>query len=107
MYFSLPKEATPGFKKWKESHLKRLGIISESKKFEALKLELRNDDFSLKFLTPEEIDVGLKEHYESQQVGRRKLSNIKARIILNKIENLIIEAEALYTKSKERLYQMR
>jgi hypothetical protein len=104
---SLPMDTSPGFKKWRESFIKGIGITSESKEFEALKLELQNDEFLVRFLTSEEIDALLMKHFESQQAGKRKLSNIKARIILDEIINLMTEAETLYIKSKEKLYQLR
>ncbi|UCE40482.1 MAG: hypothetical protein JSV17_13635 [Candidatus Aminicenantes bacterium] len=104
---SLPPNASPGFIKWKESVRKGSGIISESKEFEALKSELQNDEFLLRFLTPEEIEVLLTKHYESQQLGKRKLSNIKARFIIDKIRNLMSEAETLDIKAKEKLYQLK
>lgn len=102
-----PVDASPGFKKWKENFLKGTGIISEGKEFEALKKELQNDGFLNRFLTPEEIDDLLRKHYESQQTGKRKLANIKARIILDKTQNLVAEAETLDMKAKEKLYQLR
>jgi hypothetical protein len=103
----LPMYATLGFRKWKESYLKRIGIITESKEFEALRSELQNDEFLLSFLTPEEIDVLFMNHYEFQKEGKRNLSNIKGRIILNEIENLMTEAETLHMKSNEELYQLK
>ena len=102
-----PTDASPGFKKWKENFLKGTGIISESKEFETLKRELQNDGFLHRFLTPEEIDELLRKHFESQQSGKRKLENIKARIILDKTLNLMAEAETLEMKAKEKLYQLR
>jgi len=104
---SLPTDASPGFIKWKENFLKGTGIISENKEYGALKVELRNDGFLLRFLTPEEIDDLLRKHYESQQTGKRRMSNIKARIILDKIINLMDEAETLDMKAREKVYQLR
>ena len=107
LFGSIPEDATSGFKKWKESFLNGLGIISESKEFEALRSELRNDDFLLRFFSAEEIDVHFKKRHESQRMGKRKLENIKARIILDEIGGLMAEAETLSAKSKEKLYQLR
>lgn len=103
----LPTGASPGFVKWKENFLKGTGIIIENEEYGALKVELRNDGFLLRFLTQEEIDDLLRKHYESQQAGKRKLANIKARIILDKIINLLDEAETLEIKAKEKVYQLR
>ncbi len=103
----LPIYATPSFREWKEGYLKRIGIIVEKKEFEDLKSDLQSDEFLLRFLTPEKIDVLLRKHYESQQVGKRKLSNIKARIILDEIKNLVTDAEASYMMSKNKLYQLK
>jgi len=104
---SLPADASPGFKKWRESFLKETGITSESRELEALKSELQNDEFLIGILSPEEIDALLTKHFESQQTGKRKLSNIKARIIFDEIINLLSEAETLYIKAKEKLFQLR
>lgn len=104
---SLPAHASPGFTKWKEGFLKGTGIIAESKEMEALKSELHNDRMMHGILTPEEIDKLLMKHYESQQIGKRKLSHIKARMILDKILNLLDEAETLEEKAKEKLYQLK
>jgi hypothetical protein len=104
---SLPADASPGFRKWKENFLKGTGIISESRELEALKSELHMDRFLNGILTPEEIDALLMKHYESQQKGKRKLPNIKARMILDKIINLLDDAEMLDKKAKEKLYQRR
>jgi hypothetical protein len=103
----LPSDVSPGFKKWKESFLKETGILSEGKEYEELKSELQKDDFLLGLLTPEDIDVFFAKHYESQKTGKRKLSNIKARIVLDKITNLMNEAESLGLRSKEKLYQLK
>lgn len=103
----LPDNASPGFRKWRESYLKGTGIISESEELEALKSELHNDRFLNKILATEEIDALLMKHYESQQTGKRKLSNIKARMILDKMINLMDDAEMLDKKAKEKLYQRR
>lgn len=104
---SLPENASPGFRKWKENFLKGTGIVSESEEFEDLKSELHMDRFLHGILTTEEIDALLVKHYESQQKGKRKLSNIKARIILDKMINLMDDAEMLDKKAKEKLYQLR
>jgi hypothetical protein len=104
---SLPEDASPAFKKWKENFLEKIGILSQNTEFEALRSELKNDDLLLKYLTQEEVEVLLVKHFESQRTGHRKLANIKARILFDKIQSLMIEAEDLEAKSKERLYQLR
>lgn len=104
---SIPENASPGFIKWKENVRKGSGIISESKEFDALKSEFQNDEFLLRFLTQEEIEALLMNHYESQKLGKRKLSNIKARFVIDKIRNLASEAETLNIKAKEKLYQLK
>jgi len=103
----VPADASPAFRQWKESYLEKVGILSQNTEFEALRSELQNDEFLLKFLTPEEIDILHVRHFESQQTGKRKLSHIKARILFDKIQSLMSEAENLAETSKERLYQQR
>jgi hypothetical protein len=103
----LPMDVSPSFKDWKGSFLKRIGILMENKELFALKSELQHDEFLLRFLTQEEIGVLFISHYESQKQGKRRLSNIKARIILDEAEKLINEAEELEKISKEKMYQHR
>jgi hypothetical protein len=74
---------------------------------EALNEISRLTESLLQFLTPEEMDVFLMRHYESQKLGKRKLSNIKARFIIDKIKDHMAEAETLDIKSKEKLYQLK
>lgn len=103
----VPTDASPAFRQWKENYLGKVGILSQNTEFEALRSELQNDEYLLKFLTPEEIDILHVMHFESQQTGKRKLSNIKARILFDKIQSLMSEAETLSIRSKEKLYQLR
>jgi hypothetical protein len=102
-----PADATPAFKKWKTSFLEKMGILSQNSEFAALKLELHNDEFLLRFLKPEEIDTLLVKHFESQQSGKRILSNIKARMIFDKIQSLLDESETIANMAKEKIYQLR
>ena len=104
---SIPTDASPAFRKWKVSFLEKMGILSQSTEFEALRSEIQCDEFLPKFLTAEEIEILLVKHFESQQAGKRKLSNIKARILFDKIQSLMDEAETLSRRSKEKLYQLR
>ena len=104
---AIPPDVSPGFKKWKESFLKETGILSEGKEYEELKSEFQSDEFLLGFLTPEEIATFFSKHYESQKTGKRKLSNIKARMVLDKISSLMHEAETMHIRSKEKLYQLK
>jgi len=103
----VPTDASPAFRQWKAGYLEKIGILSRNTEFERLRSELQNDDLLLKFLTAEEINILLVKHFESQQTGKRKLEYMKARMLFDKLQSLIEDAESLSIRSKERIYQQR
>jgi len=96
----LPVYAAADFDKWREEFLSKNRILAESHDFSRLQDELRRDDLLIRWLTPEEIDVLLNKNYEDQQKGKRQLSHIKVRIIMDKLKTLLDKARELNKKAK-------
>jgi hypothetical protein len=46
------------------------------------------DEFLKSFMSSEEIEGFLKENYQKQQMGKRKLPNIKARMVIDKLKRV-------------------
>jgi hypothetical protein len=98
----LPEYASEEFIKWRTEILEEHHILAQSQEFEELKSELMSDDILKKWLSEEEIEDLLKKHFQTQQEGKRKLANIKVRIVLDKLQELIVQAKDLQKKAFEK-----
>jgi hypothetical protein len=95
----LPEYASEEFIKWRSEILEKRQILAKNKEFDVLKAELIDDETMNKWLTPDEITLYLEKHFHSQQEGKRKLVNIKVRIILSKLQEYILQAKDLQKKA--------
>jgi len=84
--------------KWRDQLLDEFRILAVSQEFESLRLELQKDEYLRGWMTEEEIAALLMKHFQTQQSGKRKLSNIKVRIILDHLDALLTEACELNRK---------
>ncbi len=84
--------------KWRDQLLDEFRILAASQELEDLRLELQKDEYLRGWMTEEEIAVFLMKHFHAQQSGKRKLSNIKVRIILDYLNDLLAEARELNRK---------
>ncbi len=92
----LKANATDDYQKWRDELLEEFQILAMSREYEDLKSELLEDEFLRKWIDEENIVLLLKKHFQTQQSGKRKLSNIKVRIILDRLEELIYQAEDMH-----------
>ncbi len=92
---SIPEYATGGFRQWRKEFLEKHSILAHCQELGACRLELRQDRFLNQIMTGEEIDALLNLHFHSQQKGQRKLENIKVRVVLDKLSELLIHAQEL------------
>jgi hypothetical protein len=95
----LPEYASEEFIKWREEIVEKRHILAKSQEFDTLKSELLEDENLTNWLSADEIAFYLQEHFRSQQEGKRKLANIKVRIILVKLQELILQAKDLQKKA--------
>jgi hypothetical protein len=91
----MPDYATEEFRKWRAEFLEKHKVLAQSQELEACRQELRQDSFLIQLLSEQEIDAFLNLHYESQQEGKRKLENIKVRMVLDKLSELLIHVREL------------
>jgi len=68
--------------------LKATKVVVLSQDYEGLLAELAGDEFTKSFMSSEEIEGFLKENYQKQQLGKRKLPNIKARMVIDKLKRV-------------------
>jgi hypothetical protein len=88
-----PAYTTEDYQKWRDELLEEFHILAMSQEYEELKTELFEDDFLRDWMDEKNIESLLKKHFQTQQSGKRKLSNIKVRIILDRLEELINQAK--------------
>jgi len=89
----LPEYVTADYYKWRESLLNEYNMLAKTQEQEELTNELLEDDFLSKLMGKNEIKKFLNLNYDSQKTGKRKLSNIKIRIIFDKLDEMITEAK--------------
>ena len=83
------------YQKWRDELLEEFQILAMSEEYEDLRSELFEDEFLRKWIDEENIEVLLKKHFQTQQSGKRKLANIKVRIILDRLDELINQAKEM------------
>jgi hypothetical protein len=64
--------------------------------------ELTEDEFLGTIVSPDEIANYLKKHFVSQSSGKRKLANIKMRMIIDKLQLLAARGQELQTAAQKR-----
>jgi hypothetical protein len=94
-----PAYTSEDYQKWRDELLEEFQILAMSHEFEELKSELLEDDFLREWMDEESIESLLKKHFQTQQSGKRKLSNIKVRIMLDRLEDLIHDAKEMNKKA--------
>ena len=98
-----PEYVPEKLEKWRSDMLERNQVLAKSEKKKDLRTELKNDEVLKRWVSPKEIDAFLRKHFKAQKSGVRKLSNIKVRIILDKLKELLIQAQELQKKTMEQL----
>lgn len=99
----LPPYSSAEFEKWRSDFVSRHKIIVESQDFEALKEELARNGQLVQWVESPDLERLLTKEYEAQKTGKRKLGNIKARLILDRLQELAIQANDLKKKTQEKL----
>ncbi len=82
----LPDCVKDDYRTWRKQITERHEILAESLDYEMLLKELQQDDFLKLVLSDNDIQRHLKDHYDRQQEGQRKLAHIKIRILLDELQ---------------------
>ena len=97
-----PLYASADFEKWRGEFLGQHKILAASQELEAVKTELLEDEYLNLWMSKEDIDRLLLKNFDAQRTGKRKLSNIKVRILLDKLNELFDEAQRLKKKAMDK-----
>jgi hypothetical protein len=78
-------------------------IVALSQNYDGLAVELLEDEFLKSFMSSEEVKGYLTVNQKSQQSGKRKLPNIKVRIVIDKLKKVELEALAWQRRAVEKV----
>lgn len=98
----MPVYASADFEKWRQDFLSQHQILAASQEREAVKEELLADGRLSQWMSEADIDRLLGKNFEAQKTGKRRLANIKVRIILDRLTELLAEAQQLRKKAMEK-----
>jgi hypothetical protein len=99
----LPPYASSEFEKWRADFLSQHKILVESQEFAALKEELAQNGQLIRWIESPDLERLLAKDYENQKIGKRKMANIKVRIILDRLQELLGQANELKKRAQEKL----
>jgi hypothetical protein len=85
----LPAYSTPEFEKWRNEFVINHSIIAAGQDFNCLKDELLKDSLVSQYMSPEDAERLLAKNYEAQRSGKRKLANLKVRILFDRLGEMI------------------
>lgn len=98
----IPVYASAEFEKWRREFLGRHHILAAREERENIEQELMADAHLKQWLSEADVDRLLSRNFEAQQKGKRKLANIKVRIVLDKMNELLAEARELRKKAMQK-----
>jgi hypothetical protein len=101
----MPVYAAKEFEQWKAFFLEENRIVIHGDSPDELKAALMNDDFIRTMMSEAEIEAYVRDHFETQRSGKRKLANIKVRMMLDKLLSLAGQAQELQ-KAAQKKQQM-
>ena len=99
----LPPYSSAEFEKWRADFLSQHKILVESLEFSALKAELFQNGQLVRWIDSPDLERLLAKDYEAQKTGKRKMANIKVRIMLDRLQELASQAGSLKKKTQEKL----
>ena len=102
----LPPYATSEFEKWRADFLNQHKVLVESQEFTALKEELAKNGQLMRWIESPDLERLLAKDYEGQKSGKRKMANIKVRILLDRLQELSRQANDLKKRAMEKLQRL-
>jgi hypothetical protein len=98
----IPVYAAKEFEEWKARVLEENRIVIRGESPDELKAALMNDEFIRTLMSEAEIESYVRDHYETQRSGKRKLANIKVRMMLDKLLSLAGQGQELQKAAQKK-----
>lgn len=100
----LPVYSTPEYAKWREETARDLKLdLGDRVDYEEIKKLLLSDAYLPQLFSAEELESYLQKYFEHQSKGKRKLENLKCRLAIARLNDLIQEGEELLQKAQKKL----
>jgi hypothetical protein len=91
----IPIYAAGDFSEWRARVLEENKIVVHGETPESLKDELANDDFIKSMMPADEVAAYVADRFETQRTGKRKLSHMKIRLIIDRLAGLLLEDQEI------------
>jgi len=98
----LPPYSSPEFERWRNEFLTTYSIIAAGQDFNALRDELLNDSLVSQYMNPEDAVRLLAKNYEAQSSGKRKLANLKVRILFDRLGEMMNAARGQAKQARDK-----
>jgi hypothetical protein len=98
----VPIYAAKDFEKWRAEALTKNKIVVQGQTQEALLEELVNDEFLKDVMDPAEIGAYISANFETQRSGKRKIENIKVRMVIDHLSGLVRAGQELQQKAQRK-----
>ncbi|MHB8094683.1 MAG: hypothetical protein ACYDH0_07045 [Candidatus Aminicenantales bacterium] len=98
----IPVYAPREFQEWRVKTLEDNRIVLRGENPDDLKAELIGDEFIRILMSEGEIEAYVMDHFETQKSGKRKLANIKVRMMLDKLGTLMDQAGDLLKNAQKK-----
>ncbi|MGB4704489.1 MAG: hypothetical protein WBI18_05375 [Candidatus Saccharicenans sp.] len=100
----LPPYSTPEYARWREETARDLKLsLGDKVDYEEVKKALLSDTCLPKLFSAEELEEYLKKYYENQAKGQRKMENLKCRLAIARLDDMIREGEELLKLAQKKL----
>lgn len=100
----LPQYSTPEYAKWREETARDLKLaLGDRINYEEIKELLLSDAYLPQLFSAEELEAYLQKYFEHQAKGKRKMENLKCRIAIARLIDLIQEGDELLQKAQKKL----
>lgn len=99
----LPEYVTDDYRRWREDFVRSSRILAEGSDLEDLRVSLSKDEFVARWIPKEDLDRLLERNFPRQEEGKRRMANIKIRIILDCLFELLESAKQLQKQALSRL----
>jgi hypothetical protein len=98
----IPIYAAKDFEAWRAEALIKNRIVVQGQTEEDLLRELVSDEFLKTIMGPEDIGTYLSANFETQRSGKRKLENIKVRMVIDRLAGLVHAGQEIQLKAQRK-----
>lgn len=100
----VPPYSTPEYAQWRDETARDIKLaLGDEADYEEVKKLLLTDSYLPRLFSTEELEDYLKKYFEDQKKGQRKMENLKCRVAIARLDDLIQEGEKLLKEAQQKL----